>query len=162
MDGKANTWQVSAKHLRDVAHMHLALGGRIGYFKASSDIERRFSGNPGSGVFDQTMLDSEIDVDVIGDGSSLFTALDNPQSFSVTDEGWNAAAAVTLYARNNLGFTINYDYTDVGASKKKAYGAAVEWFVTRSVSVALSYTDFDFDNDKNRSDAIALRIGGRF
>lgn len=146
MEGEANRWQVVGRHLRKLGHMHLALRGRVGYQKSTSDFERRSS------------RDSLIDP-----AESLpFFDIDNPQSVSVTSEGWNAAAEITLYPRNDLGMAISYGYTDIEDVKTKAYGAALEWFVTRSVSVALRYTETDFDNNRGSSDSVALRISGRF
>lgn len=162
IDGETNRWQVVARHLRELAHMHLALRGGVGYLKSSSDFERRFSRDNLGEPFEAININSDTAPGPIGAASLPFTDIDNPQTVSVTREGWNATAEITLYPRNNLGLAISYAYTDIEDVETKAYGTALEWFVTCSVSVALRYTDTDFGNNRGNSDSTALHISGRF
>lgn len=158
-DTETDRLQVTAKHLGEFAHMPLALRGEIGYLKSSMETEPRFQNSIARVAIDP----SSIDFDLIVDAVPLTGAVVQfPQLTSFSSEGWNTAADITLYPRNRLGLRISYGYEDIENFQTKTYSAALEWFITHSFAVSLSYTDIDFENSLDNNDSVALRLSGRF
>ncbi|MGI9287245.1 MAG: hypothetical protein ACR2P1_17815 [Pseudomonadales bacterium] len=155
---ETDSLQVTVKHLRQVAHIPLALRGSIAYLKSSTETELRFSNSFIAVAVDPAIIDFGFIIDAIPFNGAL--AFPEPTSF--TDDGWSTAVDITLYPRKNLSVTVAYDYADIEDRQTKTHGVAMEWFITRSFAASLSYMNTDFDNNFGNSDSVALQLSGRF